>query len=148
MRNAEMLVWAGDFNYRIDATYEDAIDHIRCNDLEYLLERVRNLSTCAFSYVTSSFSCATSYPSPVSCACKDSGHCTSCSSDCVVVHEHLFVPHSDPELSSILISHAALSGPCPVTLPLCSEEQDARPAWNLPSSWSGLGWFLMFYYVN
>lgn len=44
MRNAEMLVWAGDFNYRIDATYEDAIDHIRCNDLEYLLERVRNLS--------------------------------------------------------------------------------------------------------
>ncbi len=56
MRNAEMLVWAGDFNYRIDATYEDAIDHIRCNDLEYLLERVRNLSTCAFSYVTSSFS--------------------------------------------------------------------------------------------
>ncbi|KAL0054630.1 hypothetical protein WJX82_000216 [Trebouxia sp. C0006] len=39
MRNAEMLVWAGDFNYRIDATYEDAIDHIRCNDLEYLLER-------------------------------------------------------------------------------------------------------------
>ncbi len=42
MRNAEMLVWAGDFNYRIDATYEDAIDHIRCNDLEYLLERVCN----------------------------------------------------------------------------------------------------------
>ena len=40
MRNAEMLVWAGDFNYRIEATYEDALDHIRCNDLEYLLERV------------------------------------------------------------------------------------------------------------
>ena len=43
MRNAEMLVWAGDFNYRIDATYEDAIDRIRCNDLEYLLERVCKL---------------------------------------------------------------------------------------------------------
>ena len=49
MRNAEMLVWAGDFNYRIDVTYEDAIDHIRCNDLEYLLERVCNLLTSPFS---------------------------------------------------------------------------------------------------
>ena len=40
MRDAEMLVWAGDFNYRIEATYEDAMDHIRNNDLDYLVERV------------------------------------------------------------------------------------------------------------
>ncbi len=40
MRDAEMLVWAGDFNYRIEATYEDAMDRIRGSDLEYLLERV------------------------------------------------------------------------------------------------------------
>lgn len=100
MRNAEMLVWAGDFNYRIDATYEDAIDHIRCNDLEYLLERVRNLSTSSVSYLTSSFSCVTSYPSPFSCAHTDPGHCTSCCPDCFVVHVHPFIPHSHPELSN------------------------------------------------
>ena len=40
MRDAEMLVWAGDFNYRIEATYEDALDHIRNNDLDYLIDRV------------------------------------------------------------------------------------------------------------
>lgn len=41
MRDAEMLVWAGDFNYRIEATYEDALERIRNNELDYLIERVR-----------------------------------------------------------------------------------------------------------
>lgn len=40
MRDAEMLVWAGDFNYRIEASYEDALDHINRNELDWLLERV------------------------------------------------------------------------------------------------------------
>ncbi|KAL3132931.1 hypothetical protein ABBQ38_006845 [Trebouxia sp. C0009 RCD-2024] len=39
MRDAEMLVWAGDFNYRIEATYEDALERIRNNELDYLIER-------------------------------------------------------------------------------------------------------------
>ena len=43
MRDAEMLVWAGDFNYRIEASYEDAIERIRNNDLEYLIDRVSTL---------------------------------------------------------------------------------------------------------
>jgi len=158
MRNAEMLVWAGDFNYRIDATYEDAIDRIRCNDLEYLLERVCNLFllcklfllhvtssffhitssysyvTSSFSYVTSSFSHITAFFSHVISffshvtssfpyACADPGHHTSCTSFCAAVHVHLFVLHSHAELSSILVSHAALSVPCHVTLQLCSKEQ-------------------------
>ena len=106
MRNAEMLVWAGDFNYRIDATYEDAIDRIRCNDLEYLLERVCNLLTSSFSY-----------------ACADPAHHTSCSSDGAAVHVDPFVSHSHAELSNSLVLHAALSAPCPVTLPPCSKEQ-------------------------
>ena len=40
MRDAEMLVWAGDFNYRIEASYDEALEHIRNNDLEYLIDRV------------------------------------------------------------------------------------------------------------
>lgn len=40
MRDAEMLVWAGDFNYRIEANYEEALEHIRNNDLDYLIDRV------------------------------------------------------------------------------------------------------------
>jgi len=98
MRNAEMLVWAGDFNYRID--------RIRCNDLEYLLERVCNLLTSSFSY-----------------ACADPAHHTSRSSGCAAVHVDPFVSHSHAELSNILVLHAALSAPCPVTLPPCSKEQ-------------------------
>ena len=42
MRDADMIVWAGDFNYRIEASYEDAIEHIRNNDLDYLIDRVRH----------------------------------------------------------------------------------------------------------
>ena len=40
MRDADMLVWAGDFNYRVEASYEDALDHVAQNDLDWLLERV------------------------------------------------------------------------------------------------------------
>ena len=47
MRDAEMLVWAGDFNYRVEATYEDALEHIRNNDLDYLIERVCTASLLA-----------------------------------------------------------------------------------------------------
>jgi len=67
----------------------------------------------SFSHVTSSF--------PYACA--DPGHHTSCSSFCAAVHVHLFVLHSHAELSSILVSHVALSVPCHVTLQLCCKEQ-------------------------
>lgn len=40
MRDAEMLVWAGDFNYRIEAGYDEALEHIRNNDLDFLIDRV------------------------------------------------------------------------------------------------------------
>lgn len=40
MRDAEMLVWAGDFNYRIEVGYEEALEHIRNNDLDFLIDRV------------------------------------------------------------------------------------------------------------
>lgn len=46
MRDAEMLVWAGDFNYRIEASYEDALDHIAQKELDWLLERVRPHDVC------------------------------------------------------------------------------------------------------
>ena len=42
MRAAEMLVWMGDFNYRINCGYEDAKENIRRGRLETLLERVRH----------------------------------------------------------------------------------------------------------
>lgn len=40
MRDAEMLVWAGDFNYRIEVGYDEALEHIRNNDLDFLIDRV------------------------------------------------------------------------------------------------------------
>ena len=41
MRDAELVVWGGDFNYRIDGvTHEDAVRRIRQGDLEWLLDRV------------------------------------------------------------------------------------------------------------
>lgn len=40
MRAAEMLVWAGDFNYRINCTYEEVKDCIRRGKLEHLLQKV------------------------------------------------------------------------------------------------------------
>ena len=46
MRDAEMLVWAGDFNYRIEASYEDALDHINLNELDWLLDRVSSGYAC------------------------------------------------------------------------------------------------------
>ena len=42
MRDADMLVWAGDFNYRVEASYEDALEHVAHNDLDWLLERVKS----------------------------------------------------------------------------------------------------------
>lgn len=44
MRDAELLVWLGDFNYRIDTTYEIAKENIRRNtptSLAELLKHVR-----------------------------------------------------------------------------------------------------------
>lgn len=40
MRSAELLVWLGDFNYRIGCTYTEAKERIRNNQLDYLLEQV------------------------------------------------------------------------------------------------------------
>lgn len=48
MRDAEMLVWAGDFNYRIEASYTDALHHIAQNELDWLLERVSICTTSLF----------------------------------------------------------------------------------------------------
>lgn len=35
-----MLVWLGDFNYRIDCIYEEAKELVRRNDLQTLLAKV------------------------------------------------------------------------------------------------------------
>jgi hypothetical protein len=35
-----MLVWMGDFNYRIDCIYEEAKELVRRNDLQALLAKV------------------------------------------------------------------------------------------------------------
>ena len=40
MRDADLLVWLGDFNYRIDVTYELAKEKIRRNCLDELMEQV------------------------------------------------------------------------------------------------------------
>ena len=90
MRNAEMLVWAGDFNYRIDATYEDAIDRIRCNDLEYLLERVCNLFIlrCNLSLLLYVRRPRSQRKSQLWFA---------------ALHVYPFVPHSHAEVRSILV---------------------------------------------
>ena len=55
MRAAEMLVWMGDFNYRINCSYEDAKENIRRGRLETLLERVRHCAQRS-NYVTSTHS--------------------------------------------------------------------------------------------
>lgn len=41
MRAAEMLVWVGDFNYRINCSYEEAKEGIRRGRLEQLLAKAR-----------------------------------------------------------------------------------------------------------
>lgn len=41
MRGAQMLVWLGDFNYRIDGSYEAVKEHAIRNELAPLLELVR-----------------------------------------------------------------------------------------------------------
>ena len=41
MRAAELLVWAGDFNYRVEASYEDAKDKVRRGRLEDLLAKAK-----------------------------------------------------------------------------------------------------------
>lgn len=38
LQQAELLVWLGDFNYRVDTSYENALDHIRQNMALELLE--------------------------------------------------------------------------------------------------------------
>jgi hypothetical protein len=40
MRDAQLLVWMGDFNYRVDTTYEEAKEAVRRKALESLLEKV------------------------------------------------------------------------------------------------------------
>ncbi len=40
MRSAEMLVWLGDFNYRIACSYVEAKQSILLNELDRLLEQV------------------------------------------------------------------------------------------------------------
>ncbi|KAK9805177.1 hypothetical protein WJX72_003678 [[Myrmecia] bisecta] len=39
MRDLEMLIWAGDFNYRVDTTYEDAVAKVQRDQLEDLLRK-------------------------------------------------------------------------------------------------------------
>ena len=40
MRAAEMLVWLGDFNYRINCSYDDAKDYIQHGWIKELLAKV------------------------------------------------------------------------------------------------------------
>ncbi len=40
MRDVEMLVWAGDFNYRVDVSYADALSRIKAGQLDDLLHKV------------------------------------------------------------------------------------------------------------
>lgn len=40
MRSAEVLIWLGDLNYRVDMDYEDTLDYIKNNWLDKLLEKV------------------------------------------------------------------------------------------------------------
>ncbi len=42
LRDAELVVWLGDFNYRIDTTFEDAKEKARRKMLTQLLELVRS----------------------------------------------------------------------------------------------------------
>ncbi len=46
MRNAQMLVWLGDFNYRIDGPYEAVKERAIRNELGPLLELVRSSRGC------------------------------------------------------------------------------------------------------
>ena len=86
MRDAEMLVWAGDFNYRIEASYEDAIEHIRNNDLDYLVDRVSTAPLCHYP-VQALQACqhvmlgVASYHTAV---WSQGSSCRNCSLDCLV----------------------------------------------------------------
>lgn len=44
-----MLVWAGDFNYRVEASYEEALARIEQNELEWLLEKARFCKLCNYT---------------------------------------------------------------------------------------------------
>lgn len=44
MRAAEMLIWMGDFNYRVNVSYEDCKDAIRRKQLHLLLEKVSEIA--------------------------------------------------------------------------------------------------------
>ena len=46
LRDAELVVWLGDFNYRIDTTFEDAKEKARRKMLTQLLELVRLCARC------------------------------------------------------------------------------------------------------
>lgn len=44
MRAAEMLVWLGDFNYRVNCSYDDAKDYIQQGWIKELLAKVHSKS--------------------------------------------------------------------------------------------------------
>ena len=55
LKEMDMLVWLGDFNYRVDAEYGEAKGLVRRNDLSPLLSKVpqltRTLELClAFTF--------------------------------------------------------------------------------------------------
>ena len=41
MRAAEMLIWLGDFNYRVNCSYEDAKEYIQHGWIKELLAKAR-----------------------------------------------------------------------------------------------------------
>ena len=54
MRDAEMVVWLGDFNYRLDTTFENAKEKARRHMLAELLELVHELCClCATNHLFS-----------------------------------------------------------------------------------------------
>lgn len=50
MRAAEMLVWLGDFNYRVNCSYEDAKDYIQHGWIKELLSKVALLACLSHLY--------------------------------------------------------------------------------------------------
>ena len=45
-----MLVWLGDFNYRVDAEYGEAKSLVRRNDLSPLLSKVRRVAASVITW--------------------------------------------------------------------------------------------------
>lgn len=48
MKAAEMVVWLGDFNYRVNMEYQEALDYIHNDWIGELLKKVQSFTSCSF----------------------------------------------------------------------------------------------------